>query len=711
MDDPKKRKGNANCCVLECSTAYRNTPTDIVFILSQNRKLKRNGANCGSTQYADENKLNKDIDSIVTWTKKFHLNINPGKTQAIILGHKRQTDAVKHLDISPVKSTEDAIEIITKAIFRVTENETIIIAGDLNCRLDKPNRKSKLVLEVLNEEGFKLVNKEDLKTYYCHNGSSAIDLVLYRGKGITLKGQKGMWSSAAAPIRKHIPIETTFTLTTNEDPPRRKEKENTLRKIDSTQLEHYEKELTYSRQLIRNGKTDEALKEIQTIIEHVAIPKKPRKAQPWFDRQCYEARKVILSALNIARENGAESQLRNYAEKRRKYKTLLKEKRAEYIEEDAKRKAETAKFDPFLALRRKNKTQTSVLPISAWEKHFTELLNKNGRETAYQIMGTSPKGRQSASPITAEEVRGTIMKSKPKKAPGPDRICTEVIKDSIDILTPLWTELFNSCLNTGTIPKIWRTSTIKILHKGKGDPEDPNTYRGIALENSLFKICMKILTRRLQEESRMPECQFGFTPGRRVTLQSTANSFSYHIQERTAAATRAIHQINDLTRLSLETAMVLLKTVIAPIVTYGITLIWEKLTLTDLERIEKVKARFLKCTLGIGRNAPSRLVYEMTRETFYVEDIRLQILLQSTQPYRDLLERREDKRRTIDPDFYATGAMVDRNWTKENQTQRRAITRFAIHGFHHKLCKTKSYHEPCESCVCELCDLKCEHTI
>ncbi|KAJ4428824.1 hypothetical protein ANN_25817 [Periplaneta americana] len=55
-------------------------------------------------------KLNKDIDSIVTWTKKFHLNINPGKTQAIILGHKRQTDAVKHLDISPVKIEEQLEE-------------------------------------------------------------------------------------------------------------------------------------------------------------------------------------------------------------------------------------------------------------------------------------------------------------------------------------------------------------------------------------------------------------------------------------------------------------------------------------------------------------------------------------------------------------------------------------------------------------------------
>ncbi|KAJ4426686.1 hypothetical protein ANN_26484 [Periplaneta americana] len=57
------------------------------------------------SEYSDRvndaiDKLNEDIDSIVTWTKKLRLKINPGKTQAIILGHKRQTDAVKHLDIS-----------------------------------------------------------------------------------------------------------------------------------------------------------------------------------------------------------------------------------------------------------------------------------------------------------------------------------------------------------------------------------------------------------------------------------------------------------------------------------------------------------------------------------------------------------------------------------------------------------------------------------
>ncbi|KAJ4430014.1 hypothetical protein ANN_22222 [Periplaneta americana] len=87
-------------------------------------------------------KLNEDIDSIVTWTKKFHLNINPGKTQAIILGHKRQTDAVKHLDISPAKEQlrgqryemledirkavrqclwEDETDFYSKGIFKFTE--------------------------------------------------------------------------------------------------------------------------------------------------------------------------------------------------------------------------------------------------------------------------------------------------------------------------------------------------------------------------------------------------------------------------------------------------------------------------------------------------------------------------------------------------------------------------------------------------------------
>jgi hypothetical protein len=38
--------------------------------------------------------------------------------------------------------------------------------------------------------------------------------------------------------------------------------------------------------------------------------------------------------------------------------------------------------------------------------------------------------------------------------------------------------------------------------------------------------------------------------------------------------------------------------------------------------------------------------------------------------------------------------MIDKNWKKANQQQRQVVTRFAIHGFHHKLCKNKKIHNP-----------------
>lgn len=110
-----------------------------------------------------------------------------------------------------------------------------------------------------------------------------------------------------------------------------------------------------------------------------------------------------------------------------------------------------------------------------------------------------------------------------------------------------------------------------------------------------------------------------------ITLQTTTNSFRCHIQE------WAIPIIKDLPGLSLATARVeIFKTTISPIVTYGMELIWEKLKIRDFERIENVKARFLKSALRVGKTAPTRMVYVLTREPFYVEELRTRLLLPST---------------------------------------------------------------------------------
>ncbi|KAJ4426314.1 hypothetical protein ANN_27128 [Periplaneta americana] len=58
-------------------------------------------------------------------------------------------------------------------------------------------------------------------------------------------------------------------------------------------------------------------------------------------------------------------------------------------------------------------------------------------------------------------------------------------------------------------------------YKGKGNTDNPNSDRGIALENNIFKIFMKVLTAELEKKTKnqTPDCQFGFRRNK-STLQA-----------------------------------------------------------------------------------------------------------------------------------------------------------------------------------------------
>ena len=94
-----------------------------------------------------------------------------------------------------------------------------------------------------------------------------------------------------------------------------------------------------------------------------------------------------------------------------------------------------------------------------------------------------------------------------------------------------------------------------------------------------------------------------------VTLQTRGNIYSLHVAERVAAATSALNCIPHFQKLSLTTALKLFKLKITPIMTYGLTIIWEHLTKTNLKQIENLKSRMLKKVLCVSKYTPSRLVY------------------------------------------------------------------------------------------------------
>ncbi len=79
------------------------------------------------------------------------------------------------------------------------------------------------------------------------------------------------------------------------------------------------------------------------------------------------------------------------------------------------------------------------------------------------------------------------------------------------------------CFILGYVPEQWRTAHVFILYKGKGNPLDPNSYRGISLTPILAKLYERVLLLRLQgwasttSIAQLP--QFGFRP-RCSTIQA-----------------------------------------------------------------------------------------------------------------------------------------------------------------------------------------------
>ena len=68
-------------------------------------------------------------------------------------------------------------------------------------------------------------------------------------------------------------------------------------------------------------------------------------------------------------------------------------------------------------------------------------------------------------PITKDEVTRALISLKDRKAPGPDGIIGEMIKNASDIVLDFFVKLFNEIFNKGVYPENWTDSIIHPLHK------------------------------------------------------------------------------------------------------------------------------------------------------------------------------------------------------------------------------------------------------
>ena len=101
--------------------------------------------------------------------------------------------------------------------------------------------------------------------------------------------------------------------------------------------------------------------------------------------------------------------------------------------------------------------------MQAWLEHFKEIFNPiNREEPCTETLNTPNNTREDNIlnlPITFEEVQSAVGQLDDSKAPGLDRLCPSLLKNSRII--QYLRNLFQACFRLGTVPQSWLGSIIQ----------------------------------------------------------------------------------------------------------------------------------------------------------------------------------------------------------------------------------------------------------
>ena len=419
---------------------------------------------------------------------------------------------------SPTVSVDDLLEDLMSALGLLDLRKPTLLGGDFNARLDIPNvAKTNDLTDALADFGFLLFNKPEDYTFRASNnhGTSTIDLAFGT---LPLRVQVDC-SSKVSSLRRHLPVIIKCD-SSRPTPPEvvrsrvsRKLIPELLDLLDPTDIERF----------LTESDSDAAYAAlVSSLLNSTSAPAPPIAPSRFIerDRDCVRLRRRVLSLHHLIRCRPWLWE--ELAVAKREYSLRLRVvKEEQRLREEDKRLAEAEKF-PWKLNPRRNGSFNCPLPLEAFTKHFKEVF----QSTENIDVAIDPEWLTSDEGVlnrdfTEGELLTCLRSCGDRKATGLDDIANEHLKGSFPVLGPLWVMLFNLILSSGSIVEAWKQSIVSVLYKGKGDPADPNSYRGIAWLSHPFKWLTKCLATRIYSfviNRTMPEEQHGFIRGKSTTL-------------------------------------------------------------------------------------------------------------------------------------------------------------------------------------------------
>ncbi|XP_039309944.1 golgin subfamily A member 6-like protein 1 [Solenopsis invicta] len=250
--------------------------------------------------------------------------------------------------------------------------------------------------------------------------------------------------------------------------------------------------------------------EIKNIVNSAMVKRKVRRRKKgvgyrdWWDRNCTRKKKEVKRMHKRWKSGKVERE--EYMLEKVRYKEFLQEKikeKREEKEEELKRLKKEADVWKYIREEIKERREEGEREREEPQEGFS--LREEGSSCTKE------------EDLEREEIGRAIGRMKKKKAAGIDGIPMEAWLYAGSFLREKVIRLIQQVWKEGEMPEEWRRSIIVPLYK-KGDQEKMESYRGILLLCTAYKVYAEIIRNRLEKaverRSLLSEGQAGFRKGR-----------------------------------------------------------------------------------------------------------------------------------------------------------------------------------------------------
>ena len=382
----------------------------------------------------------------------------------------------------------------------VEQDKELILAGDLNCGLSLLvlQSHSRQLLDILELFQMKQVIADG--TRITSNTASLLDIIA------TNRPDKVKESGVVhLGISDHSLVYVCLKISLPRDKPKIVESRN----LKNYNVNYFNDHLSH---LLNNSPwnqndPDQLLDQLRNIFNHVSniyAPFKTRKVRstysPWLTTKirCQMNKRDYLKKRAV--KSNSKNLHRAYKDKRNQVNKLIKSAKFQYCKDSIELNKHNPKemwknINQVMSGRGRHSKTTTISSIKDDlgniihdEKCIADQLNKYFVEIGPKLSNSLPDSSRNFSEylsrvdckfqfsmISNDTVYRKIMKLKPKKAAGLDRIPQKLIKDSAVIITPFLNYIFNISLSEGKFPDDWKKARVSPIFKS-GSREECDPY-------------------------------------------------------------------------------------------------------------------------------------------------------------------------------------------------------------------------------------------